>query len=128
MPIPSITKYGAKQCESKSKRTGYPCLNLARKGWRVCRMHGARKSKKALSGKEHPNFIHGERTKEQMALNSQKSLMFQRLEEIGWHIGMFNGTKTRGRKVGSALDLNNEDELLMALYETINNAKKTNVP
>lgn len=54
--------------------------------------------------------------------------MFQRLEEIGWHIGMFTGTKTRGRKVGAKLDLNNEDELLIALYESINNAKKTNVP
>ena len=49
--------------------------------------------------------------------------MFQRLEEIGWHIGMFTGTKTRGRKVGNTLDLNNEDQLTVALLETISNAK-----
>jgi hypothetical protein len=51
--------------------------------------------------------------------------MFQRLEEIGWHIGLFaeGSTKTRGRKVGGKLDLNNDDELIIALYETINNAK-----
>lgn len=80
-------------------------------------MHGARKSKKALSGKAHPHYIHGQRTKEQMALNSQKSLMFQRLEEIGWHLGMFIGKKTPGRKSGRKLDLDDEAELNIALKE-----------
>ena len=37
---------------------------------------------------------------------------------------MFTGTKTRGRKSGAKLDLNNEYQLFIALYETINNAKK----
>lgn len=118
MPIPSITKYGAKQCEGKSKRTGDPCLNLAKNGWRVCRMHGARKSKKALSGKDHPNYLHGERTKEQELLNSKTSLMFQRLEEIGWHLGIFSGKKTPGRKSGKTLDLNNEQDLIQAIEES----------
>ena len=120
MPIPSITKYGAKQCVSKSKRTGEPCLNLAKTGWRVCRMHGARKSKKALIGKEHPNFIHGDRTKEQVAINRKKNLVFQRLEEIGWHIGLFSGEKTPGRKSGPKLDLNIEEDLLVAIKESRN--------
>lgn len=119
MPIPSITKYGAKQCQRKSKRTGRPCLNLAKTGWKVCRMHGARKSKKALSGKVHPHYIHGERTKEQMALNSQKSLMFQRLEEIGWHLGMFTGKKTPGRKSGPTLNLNDSSDLEKAFKESM---------
>jgi hypothetical protein len=33
---------------------------------------------------------------------------------------MFTGKKTRGRKVGAKLNLQNEDELIIALYETIN--------
>jgi hypothetical protein len=118
MPIPSITKYGAKQCASKSKRTGEPCLNLAKTGWRVCRMHGARKSKKVLIGKEHPNYVHGERSKQQEILNRKKSLMFQRLEELGRHIGVLSGKKTPGRKTGSKLDLNCEEGLVAAIKES----------
>jgi hypothetical protein len=47
--------------------------------------------------------------------------MFQRLEEIGWHVDLFaaGSTKTRGRKVGSKLDLHNPDQLVTALMETI---------
>lgn len=45
--------------------------------------------------------------------------MFQRLEEIGWHLDMFRGTKTRGRKVGTRLDLNDDNQLLIALIESI---------
>lgn len=72
-----------------------------------------------------PNEVRCEFTKPENADLRAKSLMFQRLEEIGWHIGMFTGKKTRGRKVGNTLDLNNEDELLIALYESINNKNKT---
>jgi hypothetical protein len=38
------------------------------------------------------------------------SVFPQNLEEIGWHIGLFAAgtTKTRGRKVGGKLDLNND--------------------
>lgn len=45
--------------------------------------------------------------------------MFQRLEAIGWHVGMFTGTKTRGRKVGAHLDLNDPDQLCKALLESM---------
>jgi hypothetical protein len=45
--------------------------------------------------------------------------MFQRLEEIGWHIGMFKGTKTRGRKVAPNLDLNDLDQLKKAIDESM---------
>jgi hypothetical protein len=47
--------------------------------------------------------------------------MFQRLEEIGWHVGLFakSSTKTRGRKVGSKLDLDKPDHLIAALSQTI---------
>jgi hypothetical protein len=51
--------------------------------------------------------------------------MFQRLEEIGWHIGMFTGTKTRGRKVGVRLNLENSDELQQAIDESIRQNNKS---
>ena len=128
MPLPSVEKYGAKRCSAKSKRTREPCKNPAAYGCKTCRYHGAKRSRKAPQGVNHPQYKNAGFTKLEKAERKAKSLMFQRLEEIGWHIGMFKGTKTRGRKVGNTLDLNNEDELLIALCETINNVKKTNVP
>lgn len=128
MPLPSVEKYGAKQCSAKSKRTKEACKNPAAYGCKTCRYHGAKRSRIAPQGVNHPQYKNAGFTKPEKAERKAKSLMFQRLEEIGWHIGMFKGTKTRGRKVGNTLDLNNEDELLIALCETINNAKKTNVP
>lgn len=37
---------------------------------------------------------------------------------------MFSGTKTRGRKVGGKLNLNQEDQLVRAIYEAAGNAKE----
>jgi hypothetical protein len=68
---------------------------------------------------QNAHWKHGNETKEARSERKAKSLMFQRLEEIGWHIGMFSGTKTRGRKVGSKLDLDNPDHLATALTETL---------
>ena len=123
MPLPCI-KNGTKQCQINCKRTGIRCKNPAAYGCIACRMHGAHKSKYVLQGANHPQYKKAGFTKSEKAERRAKSLMFQRLEEIGWHIGMFTGTKTRGRKVGVKLELNNEDELLIALYESINNVKK----
>lgn len=46
--------------------------------------------------------------------------MFQRLEEIGWHVGLFaeGSTKFRGRKAGAKLDLNDKSQLEIALIES----------
>lgn len=40
----------APQCTACSKRTGLPCKNAAVRGWKVCRMHGARGGSKAGAG------------------------------------------------------------------------------
>jgi hypothetical protein len=72
MPLPAITKYGARQCKSKSKRTGLPCKNLAAHGCLSCRMHGAHKSKNVLKGEMHPNFKHGFDTKDAIKERKQK--------------------------------------------------------
>jgi hypothetical protein len=52
----------APRCRAKSKRTGLPCRSPAVRGYRVCRMHGARGG--APKGKKNGNFRHGGRTKE----------------------------------------------------------------
>jgi hypothetical protein len=50
------------RCTARSKRTGLPCCNPAVRGWKVCRMHGARGGQS--SGQLNPAFKHGGRTKE----------------------------------------------------------------
>ena len=52
----------APRCAAKSKRTGLPCKSPAMRGWAVCRMHGAGGG--AKPGNLHPNYRHGERSRE----------------------------------------------------------------
>ena len=52
----------APRCTAKSKRTGQPCKSPAVRGWQVCRMQGAHGG--AGSGKGHPNYQHGTRSRE----------------------------------------------------------------
>jgi hypothetical protein len=56
----------APRCTAKSKRTGQRCRAPAVKGWKVCRMHGARGG--APEGEKNGNYKHGARTKEMIAL------------------------------------------------------------
>lgn len=58
----------APRCSAKSKRTGWPCKSPAVRGWAVCRMHGAGGG--AKPGKAHPNYRHGERSREAVALRA----------------------------------------------------------
>ena len=128
MPLPSHKYSKRPLCGAKCKRTGLSCKNMpvsTSKNGR-CRMHGGVIGKRnVLRGADHPQYKNAGETRQERRERRQMSLMFQRLEEIGWHIGLFaeGSTKTRGRKVGSKLDLNQDDELIIALYETINNAK-----
>ena len=115
------------RCQARSSRTKLQCAKPALKSKAVCGHHGGLstgpKTREGIERIRDAHWKHGNETKEVKANRRAKSLMFQRLEEIGWHIGMFNGTKTRGRRVGQKLDLHQEDNLLIALYESINNAK-----
>jgi hypothetical protein len=128
MPLPSHKYSKRPLCGAKCKRTGLPCQNLPVRTSKAgrCRMHGGIIGKRnVLRGADHPQYKNAGQTRQERHARRAKSLMFQRLEEIGWHIGLFaeGSTKTRGRKVGGKLDLNQDDELMIALYETINNAK-----
>jgi hypothetical protein len=63
---PMQKAHAAPRCHAKSRRTGKPCRAPAVRGWKVCRMHGARGG--APEGKRNGNYRHGERSKETMAL------------------------------------------------------------
>lgn len=119
------------RCQARSSRTkiqcGRPSLKVSRS--QKCKWHGGLstgpRTLEGIKRIQNAHWKHGNDSKKARTERSAKSLMFQRLEEIGWHIGMFTGKKTRGRKVGAKLNLQNEDELIIALYETINFYKTT---
>lgn len=53
--------HAATRCHAMSKRTGQRCKGPAKRGWRVCRFHGAGGGHG--SGKANPAYKHGGRTK-----------------------------------------------------------------
>jgi hypothetical protein len=59
---PMQRAHEAPRCNAKSKRTGKRCRAPAVRGYRVCRMHGARGG--APTGKKNGNYRHGMRTEE----------------------------------------------------------------
>jgi len=67
---PMHKAHAAPRCRAKSKRTGKPCRAPAVRGYRVCRMHGARSG--GPKGKRNGNYRHGARTKE--ATNAVRSI------------------------------------------------------
>lgn len=114
MPLQSVLN-GAKQCQVLTKRTKQPCKNPAAYGCKSCRMHGAHKSRSVLWGVEHPKYKHGNRTKEAQQNNSDALTRIRMLEQIGWHIKMFVGAKTRGRKPNGYIQLDLNDNLQMGI-------------
>ncbi len=115
MPLPSISKHGAKQCTAKSKRTSLPCNNPAAYGCRTCRMHGARKKDSIKRGKQHPNFTLGNRTLESQKQASEQSARLQMLEDALHLLGMTTAKRSRGRKSAGYCKINSVDEIKKAI-------------
>ena len=88
MPLPSILKHGAKLCSAKSKRTGLPCNNPAAFKCRTCRIHGARRSELIKRGKDHPNFVHGERSIEGIKRHREVMGRIKMLTKLAKDLGM----------------------------------------
>lgn len=112
-----------KRCQARSSRKKQQCGKPAIRSKNVCDTHGGLstgpRTQEGVKRIQNAHWKHGNDTKDARAERRRKSLMFQRLEAIGWHIGMFTGTKTRGRKVGAHLDLNDPDQLCKALLESM---------
>lgn len=90
MPLPSVTIYGANQCQARSKRTGHPCNNPAAFGCRTCRMHGAHRSRRAATGAEHWNYRHGRESLAAKQARTKILAELKQLHRIGLALKLFN--------------------------------------
>ena len=88
MPLPSITKHNAVKCSANSKRTGLPCNSPAAYGCKTCRMHGARRPELIKRGKNHPNFVHGERSIEGIKKHREVMGRIKILTKLAKKLGM----------------------------------------
>ena len=59
---PMRKAHSAPRCTAKAKTTGNRCNGPARRGWKVCRMHGAGGG--APNGPANGAWVHGERSVE----------------------------------------------------------------
>ena len=98
MPLPCVTRFGAKQCHAKCKATQQQCRNPAAFNTSVCRYHGARRPESIKRGKTHPNYRHGGETIEAKAERSKKLGELRELENIMHLLKMTTAARTRGRK------------------------------
>lgn len=97
MPLPNIKK----QCTAIKRKTGNRCKNPAAWGCKTCRFHGARRPSSIKRGPDHPQFHHGQCTKEARAAYSEASSRLRKLEEMGFECGLLSGYRTPGRKPGA---------------------------
>ena len=95
MPLPNLNR----RCSAQARSTGNPCLNPAAFGCKTCRYHGARPRETVKVGKAHPQYKHGERTKEAIERYRRSMLQLQNIETLARRIGYMKGSKTVGRKV-----------------------------
>ena len=71
---------GAPRCAAKAKSTARRCQGPAVKGWRVCRLHGARGG--APRGVDHPNYRHGQRTHEKADARREINELIKAVKEL----------------------------------------------
>ena len=76
---PMQSAHNAPRCIAKTKRTGKRCRAPAVRGYRVCRMHGARGG--APEGERNGNFKHGARTKRTIADSRYVNALARRLRK-----------------------------------------------
>lgn len=84
MPIPSLKH--AVQCRAIAKSTNQRCMNLAVRGWPVCRLHGVHK--KIVRGAEHGAFKHGQETREARADSKKTSEQLRQIKAALKKLGL----------------------------------------
>lgn len=118
MPLPSFKFSKRPLCGAKCKRTGLPCLNMPVRSSKAnrCRLHGGIIGKrKVLRGADHPQYRNKGESRQEREERSKKSAALLFLRDIGDHVNLFNGTKTRGRRPKSYSRLNLSDEAQLAI-------------
>lgn len=77
--------HASPRCAAKSKRSGQPCRAPAVRGWKVCRMHGAGGG--ARPGPANPNWKHGGRSAETMALRKLANMLRREAVDLSDALG-----------------------------------------
>ena len=74
-----------------------------------------------MRGENHPQYKNGAWTKEALEENQLARCRLATLEQIGWHLKMFVGAKTRGRRPKGflPLDLNDPEQLSLTLVKAL---------
>ena len=96
MPLPNLNR----QCSARARSTGNRCPNPAAFGCKTCRYHGARRRETVKVGKDHPQYLHGERTREAIQKYRTTMAELQTLEELGIKAGVLIGPRKSRRKQG----------------------------
>lgn len=123
MPLPSYRYSIRPLCGAKCKRSGLPCMNMpvrtSKKG--RCRMHGGIvRGHKVLRGADHPQYRNKGESRQEREERSKRSAVLLYLRDIGDHVNLFNGTRTRGRrpKNYTPLDTSSPEQLAIAIIKT----------
>jgi len=98
MPLPNITSGETLRCSATCKGRGDRCRNPAAYGMPVCRYHGARKPETVRRGASHPQYRHGQETREAKAGRSKKLAELRDLEALSFTLGLAAGPRWRGRQ------------------------------
>ena len=81
-----------------------------------CRLHGGIIGKrKVLRGADHPQYRNKGESRQERDERSKRSAVLLYLRDIGDHVNLFTGLKTRGRRPKSYLRLNLQDETQLAI-------------
>lgn len=98
MPLPNIISGKTSRCTAKCKARGDRCRNPSAYGMRVCRYHGAKKPEAIKRGANHPQYRHGQETREAKAERSKKLTELRELEALSIAFGLVTGPRWRGRQ------------------------------
>lgn len=90
------------RCTAQSKRTKLQCGIAALKGKTKCQFHGGRsagpKTPEGRARCAQAKTTHGNDTRADRAEQSKKMAEIRYLEDLGFKIGMFTGSRFAGRK------------------------------
>ena len=77
--------------------------------------------RKALRGADHPQYRNKGESRQEREGRSKRSAALLYLRDIGDHVNLFNGTKTRGRRpvTYQRLDLSDKTQLAIAIVKTL---------
>ena len=111
------------QCQAMSKRSRQRCKAPAMRFKKCCFYHGGKSSgHKTEAGRQRcasARTVHGRETTQARTERSLGTARLAVLEQVGWELGLFKGTRTRGPKPSKM------DQVLPELHEAVRRLPKT---